>query len=453
MANRHKVAKRSKPKTILGLPDLEQSKHAVLNSLAAASSQESYGHAIDEFIGWYCSEPRLAFNRTVVLRYRFFLEQKNLAPSTINVRLAAVRRLAYEASDTGLLSPDLAAGIRRVKGAKRLGVRIGNWLTIEQVRALLQQSPSDALQAKRDRAILAVLVGCGLRRAELIALKAADFQVREEHWVIADLIGKGKHIRTVPVPAWVKRAVDTWTAAAEISAGTIFRRVNRLGKPWGDGITPKAIWHVVKGAAQRAGIANLAPHDLRRTCARGRLAAALRQFAGHRRGAVQHPHGAAKPPASHYPVILSGHWICHPDSSDPHRSRTAAASRRARGGCPVERARSAGERPDTGVFGGGYARRLRAPAGVAGQLDLPHHSNRWRPRVSEGWTACVAGPLGGSGLRRCRRSLFLDWAVAAWARWRAQHLARSDEADVRFEEATPPAVQTLGLTFEPTTRT
>src|SRR3977135_1665217 len=126
MASRRKTAKRRKPKTILRLPDLEQSKNAVLNSLAAASSQESYCHAIDEFIGWYCSEPRLAFNRTVVLRYRFFLEQKNLAPSTINVRLAAVRRLAYEASDTGLLRPDLAAGSRRVKGAKRLGARIGN---------------------------------------------------------------------------------------------------------------------------------------------------------------------------------------------------------------------------------------------------------------------------------------------------------------------------------------
>jgi hypothetical protein len=99
-----------------------RSKHAVINSLPAKASQESYEYAIDEFISWYCSEPRLAFNRTVVLRYRFFLEQKNLAPSTINVRLAAVRRLAYEASDSGLLSPELAAGIARVKGAKRLGV-------------------------------------------------------------------------------------------------------------------------------------------------------------------------------------------------------------------------------------------------------------------------------------------------------------------------------------------
>ena len=104
-----KTAKHSKTKAkiVLRLPDLEQSKNAVFHSLATASSQESYRHAIDEFIGWYCSEPRLAFNRTVVLRYRFFLEQKKLAPSTINVRLAAVRRLAYEAADTGLLSPEL----------------------------------------------------------------------------------------------------------------------------------------------------------------------------------------------------------------------------------------------------------------------------------------------------------------------------------------------------------
>src|ERR1700721_1958 len=235
-----KPSKRSMARTMLRLADLEQSKNAVLHSLGAASSQESYGHAIDEFIGWYCSEPRLSFNRTVVLRYRFFLEQKNLAPSTINVRLAAVRRLAYEASDTGLLSPDLAAGIRRVKGAKRLGVRIGNWLTVDQSRTLLSK-PSDTLRCKRDSAILALLIGCGLRRAELVGLRTGDFQVREEHCVIADLVGKGKHIRTVPVPRWAKRAVDVWTTAAGINTGAIFRRVSRRDKIGGDSITPKAI--------------------------------------------------------------------------------------------------------------------------------------------------------------------------------------------------------------------
>ncbi len=132
MARKAKAKRKRAPKTILKLPDLEQSKSAVLNSLTSPSSQRSYDHAIREFIDWYCSEPRLTFNKTVVTRYRISLEQRQYAPSTINLRLVAVRRLAYEASDCGLLSPDLAAGIRRVKGARRLGVRIGNWLTAEE---------------------------------------------------------------------------------------------------------------------------------------------------------------------------------------------------------------------------------------------------------------------------------------------------------------------------------
>src|SRR5512139_430007 len=136
------------PKKVLRIPDLEHSKHAVINSLPAKASQDSYSYAMDEFISWYCSEPRLAFNRTVVLRYRFFLEQRNLASSTINVRLAAVGRLAYEAADSGLLSPELAAGIARVKGAKRLGIRIGNWLTADRGKALLQGSRSETLRGK-----------------------------------------------------------------------------------------------------------------------------------------------------------------------------------------------------------------------------------------------------------------------------------------------------------------
>ena len=127
-----KMKRKRAPKSVLKLPDLEQSKSAVLNSLTSPSSQRTYDHAIREFIEWYCSEPRLAFNKTVVTRYRISLEQQHYASTTINLRLAAVRRLAYEAADCGLLSADLAAGIRRVKGAKRLGMPVGNWLSAEQ---------------------------------------------------------------------------------------------------------------------------------------------------------------------------------------------------------------------------------------------------------------------------------------------------------------------------------
>jgi hypothetical protein len=108
------------------LPDLDHAKSAVLSSLSCADAQRGYAHAIDEFVEWFCSEPRLSFNRAVVLRYRMHLESRKLAPGTINLRLGAVRRLAYEAVDCGLLSPDLAADIRRIKGVRNLGVRFGN---------------------------------------------------------------------------------------------------------------------------------------------------------------------------------------------------------------------------------------------------------------------------------------------------------------------------------------
>jgi hypothetical protein len=120
--------KKNRPKTKLGIPDLEHSKAAVLRSLGSPGSRRGYQHAIHEFVAWYCSEPRLAFNKTVVLRYRFHLEERGLAPGTINVRLAAVRRLAYEAADAGLLSPELAAGIHRVKGVRKLGSRLATGL-------------------------------------------------------------------------------------------------------------------------------------------------------------------------------------------------------------------------------------------------------------------------------------------------------------------------------------
>lgn len=268
MRRRPKTRRTSRQKSKLGLPDLEHVKSAVLVSLRSPESQRSYRRSIDDFVCWYCSEPRLSFNKTVATRYRIHLEERLLAPGTINVRLAAVRRLAYEAADTGLLSPDLAAGIRRVKEAKKLGMRLGNWLTVEEGRVLWQLPNMHTVKGKRDRAILAVLLGCGLRRREVIDLTLDHIQRREDHWAIVDLVGKGGHIRTIPMPAWVKQILDDWLSEAGIVRGRIFRCVSRRGVVGGTEITEKVIWHVVKEYAKRLGVTKLAPHDLRRSCAR-----------------------------------------------------------------------------------------------------------------------------------------------------------------------------------------
>jgi site-specific recombinase XerD len=175
------------------------------------------------------------------------------------VRLAAVRRLAYEAADSGLLSPELAAGIRRVKGVKKLGVRLGKWLTAEEARRLWQSPGTERLKAKRDRALLAVLLGCGLRRRELAELTLDLLQRREDHWAIVDLVGKGGHIRTVPIPDWVKQTVDDWLLATGIVTRRVFRCVCRASKPWGDGMTERVVWHVVKEYAAKLNLARIAP--------------------------------------------------------------------------------------------------------------------------------------------------------------------------------------------------
>jgi integrase len=182
--------------------------------------------------------------------------------------LGAVRRLAYEAADCGLLSADLAAGIRRVKGVRNLGVRLGNWLSDQQSLALWQAPDRKDLKGKRDRALLALLLACGLRRHEAVALRLEHLEQREEHWAIVDLKGKGGHVRTVPVPGWVMEELRVWLNASGIDRGKIFRRVTKTGRMLGEGMTEKAVWHIVKDSAKRIGVEKLAPHDLRRTSAR-----------------------------------------------------------------------------------------------------------------------------------------------------------------------------------------
>jgi site-specific recombinase XerD len=164
---------------VLRLPDLDHCKLAVLNSLGSPTSRRVYEYAIDQFIAWYCSAPRLAFNRIVVVRYRMYLESRSLAANTINQQLAAVRRLAHEVADSGLRSPELAAGISRVKGVKQLGFRSGNWLSAEESSEVLKCARGNSMRAKRDYAMLALLFGCGFRRSELVGLELDEIQMRQ----------------------------------------------------------------------------------------------------------------------------------------------------------------------------------------------------------------------------------------------------------------------------------
>lgn len=242
-------------------------KGLVLNSVSSIHTRRAYQHALDTFHAWYRPDQHGGFSRIVIQQYRAELEQQGLAPSSINIQLAALRKLACEAAENGLLAPEIASGIAKVRGARQAGVRAGNWLTRDQAEQLLHLPDMTTLKGRRDQALLGLFIGCGLRRSELAALQIEHIGQRDGRWVLIDLVGKGQRVRSVPMPAWAKAALDRWTGAAGISQGRVFRALSKSGEIKGEGMTPQSIFEIVERYSRQLGVA-IAPHDLRRTFAK-----------------------------------------------------------------------------------------------------------------------------------------------------------------------------------------
>jgi site-specific recombinase XerD len=242
-------------------------KALVLDSVSSPITKRVYNMALDEFMAWFRQEPRPGFTKATVSAWRASLEARGLGSSSI-IRMSAIRKLAAEAADNGLLASELAAGIDRVKSAKSTGIRVGKRLSLKQAQALLSRPDIGSVKGLRDRAILAVLLGCGLRRSEVAALTFAHVQQRDGRWCIVDLRGKHGRVRTMPMPAWVKSAIDAWTSAAGVVDGYFFRPVNRADRVVGECLGEKVVWQMLRQYAEAVGVPGIAPHDLRRTCAK-----------------------------------------------------------------------------------------------------------------------------------------------------------------------------------------
>jgi site-specific recombinase XerD len=240
----------------------------VLDGLPSKHSRRAYERALIDFFHWHRGVGHPQMSKAVVQRYVAELREAGMTSSSVNQRLSAIRKLAGEAADNGLLESQVAGGIRAVKGARQEGRRTGNWLTREQAQSWLGAPDVRTLKGQRDRALLAVLIGCGLRRAEAAGLTFEHIQQRDGRWVLVDLIGKRDKIRSVPMPNWTRAAIGMWSSAICIDNGLVFRAVNKGDRVVGDGITPQAIRNIVSGYAEKLKQTGVAPHDLRRTFAK-----------------------------------------------------------------------------------------------------------------------------------------------------------------------------------------
>ncbi len=259
----------------------------VLDSVSSHHTKRAYNRALRDFFSWYLTQEN-PLTKATVNRYRVYLEDKGLAASSINQRLAAIRKLVREAADNGLMDEGIANGILRVPSVKKLGRRLGNWLSAEDAQALLAAPDITTLKGKRDRAMLAVMLGCGLRRSEVVVIRWPQLQKRSGRWVFVDIEGKGGRVRSVAVPRWVKMVLDDWRKAGNLTKnkGPIFKTVNRWGQVQRDSLSADTVRDTVKLYGPMIGEPELAPHDLRRTCAKlaykaGAKVAQIQKMLGH----------------------------------------------------------------------------------------------------------------------------------------------------------------------------
>ena len=241
-------------------------RRAVLNGVAADNSKRNYALALDE-LSDFCTERQQPVSRALLLEFKARMLERDLSASTINVKLSAVRKLVDEAKRAGVLGAEEASQMTDIPNVHQRGTRLGNWLTKEQAKELLAVPDRSTLKGKRDYVILALLVGCALRRQELASLDVETIQLREGRWVLADLEGKGRRIRTVAVPVWVKHGINAWMTAGRIEEGPLLRSIAKGGKV-GKSLSDWSVWSVVEQSAKQIGIERFGAHDLRRTCAK-----------------------------------------------------------------------------------------------------------------------------------------------------------------------------------------
>jgi site-specific recombinase XerD len=239
----------------------------VLNTLPSPLSKRVYKMAISDFLAYWQENNEPVMDKLFLQTYIAYLQDEGIGESSINLRLAAIRKLTREASELQIWPDTVAAAFASVKNIPQRGKRTGNWLSLEQAQQLINAPDISTTVGLRNRAILTTLLGCGLRRLELVNLSINQLQLRDNRWVIANLVGKRNKTRTVTVPTWTKQAIDDYLDATHIHSGQLFQAMNKSGKIQRDCISPETVREVVRLNAQKCGF-RITPHDLRRTYAK-----------------------------------------------------------------------------------------------------------------------------------------------------------------------------------------
>jgi len=225
-----------------------------------------YQKALVDFVAWWRAEGEVPISRILVQSHLKYLLDSKYSSATVNQRLSAIRKAVSEAADKLLLDLVTAVEIVRIANFPRNTVAPARSLSAAEAERLINAPVMSTPKGMRDRALLALLVGCALRASELVKIQAEDIRERSGQWVLENVAGPHGHTRTVTIPTWVKVAVDSWLQAGQILGGPILRSIDRLSKVAAHSLSAQSVLPIVARYGQEIGI-DVKPEDLRRTCA------------------------------------------------------------------------------------------------------------------------------------------------------------------------------------------
>jgi integrase len=244
-----------------------------MDGLDSHHSKRNYKRALVDWWRWYFERQAPVICRATLQRYRAELVAGGARAGNVNFRLAAIRRTLREAADNGVLADVAVRSACTVEAVKAEGGATGRRLSKRQAEMFISCLPATTPAELRNRALVALMLLSGIRRGEAAALEVRHFELIDARWTLRNIVGKRGKVRTVAIPAIVKALVDGWLAVAGITAGRVFRPVNKGGRVADGGMTAEAIRKIIERArgaanANGGGVPAVAAHDLRRTYAR-----------------------------------------------------------------------------------------------------------------------------------------------------------------------------------------
>lgn len=244
--------------------------HAALTAVESEHTRRSYLHSLTCLEKWLQGR---ALDYATLLDYRAALVQLKKSPQTINQNLGGIRFYLREMAKRGHLPAEAAEAICAVDNLKVKGRKLGNWLQGKEAESFLAAPDLSTPIGLRDRAILGLMIGAGLRRSEVCGLEVKHFEKRDGRWVLVGITGKHGRTRNIPIADWIKALCDAWTDRAEIKSGPIVRRAfwseaKQKLTVEAEALSTTALFHIVKRLGKGLNLTNVAPHDLRRTFAR-----------------------------------------------------------------------------------------------------------------------------------------------------------------------------------------